>query len=366
VTVADDSNVKVAAADCPAPAATADGRLPFVTVAMPVLNEARFIADTLDMILAQDYPADRIEVIVADAMSSDGTREIVGRYMQDHPRIRLIDNPGRFRAAGLNLAIVNGHGDILICIDGHCHVAPDFIRQEVQLLEEHPDAWSVGGPTVNIGRNTFAKAAAVAMSHPCGVGMATHRFPNYEGYAEGACFPAFHRWVFDRVGLFDEAMVRTEDDELNYRITQAGGRAYVSPRVRYRYYVRDTPRKLFQQYVQYGFWRIPVMRKHKRPTTPRQVVPPLFFLTMLALAVVGMVLGQPIVSAALPVIYLGALTVIGIASIRRVGLKVACLVPLAMATIHFAYAAGILYGLFAAAFLPSAFEPTGIMSQQKR
>ncbi len=98
------------------------------------------------------------------------------------------------------------------------------------------------------------------MSHPVGVGTATHRFSWYEGYVEGACFPAFRRWVFDRVGLFDETMVRTEDDEHNYRIKLAGGKAYVSPRVRYEYYVRDTLGKLFQQYNQYGFWRIPVMR----------------------------------------------------------------------------------------------------------
>ncbi len=117
--------------------------------------------------------------------------------------------------------------------------------------------------------------------------MATHRFPNYEGYVEGAHFPTFRKWIFDRIGKFDENLVRTEDDEFNYRITQAGGKIYVSPRVRYVYYVRDRLGKLFRQYFQYSFWRIPVIRKHKKPTTLRQIVPPLFFLAMFVLAAVG-------------------------------------------------------------------------------
>ncbi len=351
----------------PSPAAEqGTGAQPFVTVAMPVFNEERFIAASLDQVLAQDYPLDRLEVIVADGMSTDRTREIVASYSARHPQVRLIDNPARFRASALNAAIRQAKGDVIICIDGHCEVASDFVRQDIQLLAEHPDAWLVGGPVVHVGRNTFDKAVAIAMSHPFGVGMATHRFHDFEGYAEGAGFPAIRRWVFDRIGMFDEVMVRTEDDELHYRIAQAGGRAYISPRVRYQYFVRDTPKKLFQQYQQYGFWRIPVIRKHKRPTTVRQVIPLAFFLTMIVLAIVGVAVGQPLVALALPAAYVAALALIGLSVVRRAGFKVACLVPVAVATMHVAYAWGMGFGWFAALFRPRAFDPRGTMSQQKR
>src|SRR5262249_39058167 len=149
------------------------------------------------------------------------------------------------------------------------------------------------------------------------------------------------------VGNFDEHLVRNQDDELNYRMTQAGAKIYVSPRVRYVYYVRGKLKQLFRQYFQYSFWRIPVIRKHRRPTTPRQVVPPLFFLTMFILLIVGLVLRNPLVALALPAVYVGALALVGISLIPKVGFRTACLVPVAIATMHFAYALGIGYGLVA-------------------
>jgi succinoglycan biosynthesis protein ExoA len=342
------------------------GEWPRVSLVMPIYNEGPFIAHSLDQALAQDYPADRLEIVVADGMSTDNTRQIVAEYERKHPQVRMVDNPTRFRAAGLNVAIAQSTGDVVICIDGHGQTAPDFVRQNIQLFDEHPEAWSVGGPYQPSGRNAFGKAVAIAMSHPCGVGAATHRYPNYEGYVEGAPFAAIRRWVFDRVGWFDEKLVRTEDDEFNYRIALAGGKIYISPRVRYDYFVRDSVGKLFQQYIQYAFWRIPVVQKHKRPTTARQLIPPLFFLTMIALAIVGAVLRQPIVALALPVAYGAALVLVGISLIPRAGFRVACRVPIAMATMHVAYALGIGYGLFAAVFRPHAWEPSGSMSQQRR
>ena len=229
-------------------------------------------------------------------------------------------------------------------------MATDFVRQNVKLLAEHPEAWVVGGPIVHAAKTRFGKAVAVAMSHPAGVGLATHRFADFEGYVEGAQFPSFRRWVFERVGTFDENLVRNQDDELNYRITQAGGRSYVSPRVKYVYYVRGQLGKLFKQYFHYSFWRIPVLRKHKKPTAPRQMVPPLFFLAIIALAVVGIWTSQPLVALALPALYVAVLLAIAVAAIPRHGASVAILVPVAIATMHVAYAAGMAYGLFALLF----------------
>ncbi len=333
---------------------------------MPVRNEARFIARLLDQLLAQDYPTDRIEIVVADGMSDDGTRDVLERYARQFPRIKVVDNPRRITPAALNAAITAARGEIVARVDGHCEVATDFIRQNVQLFAEHPEAWVVGGPIVHAGKSRFGQAVAVAMSHPAGVGMATHRFENYEGYVEGAQFPTFHRWVFDRIGMFDENLVRNQDDELNYRINQAGGKSYVSPRVKYVYYVRGRVGQLFKQYFHYSFWRIPVIRKHKKPTTLRQVVPPLFFLMMLLLAVSGIWLGQPVVALALPVAYAAALVAIAVSIVPRKGLAVAALMPLALATMHVAYAAGFFYGLFALVFHRGAWNAGGPMTGLSR
>ncbi len=340
--------------------------LPFVTVVMVVRNEAPFMARALELVLAQDYPRDRMEIIVADGLSDDGTRDVLAGYQAKHPFIQVVDNPGRIVASGLNVAIDRAQGELIVRIDGHGQVATDFVSQVVKLMDEHPEAWCAGGPIVHAGTNLFGEAVAVAMSHPLGVGLATHRFEDYEGYVEGAHFPTFRKWIFDRIGKFDEGLVRTEDDEFNYRIAQAGGKVYVSPRVRYVYYVRDRLGKLFRQYFQYSFWRIPVIKKHKKPTTLRQVVPPLFFLAMFVLLGVGIWLRQPWIALALPAIYLIALVAVAISVIPRKGVAVASLVPLAVATMHFAYALGIAYGAFAALFYPKAWDQTGSMSKLNR
>jgi succinoglycan biosynthesis protein ExoA len=340
--------------------------LPFVSVVMVVRNEGPFIARSLEQVLRQDYPRDRMEIIVSDGLSDDNTRAVLAEYQVKYPFIQVVDNHGRIVASGLNVAIDRAQGELIVRIDGHGEVATDFVSQVVQLMEEHPEAWSGGGPIVHAGTNRFGEAVAIAMSHPGGVGLASHRFENYEGYVEGAHFPTFRKWIFERIGMFDEQLVRTEDDEFNYRIAQAGGKIYVSPRVRYVYYVRDRLGNLFRQYFQYSFWRIPVIRKHKKPTTLRQVVPPLFFLAMFALLIVGIWLRQPLVALALPAIYLAALTAIAISVIPRKGLIVASMVPLALATIHFAYALGVGYGVWAMFFHKRAWDQSGTMSALNR
>ncbi len=299
-------------------------------------------------------------------MSDDGTRDILDRYVKQYPRIKIVDNPRRITPAALNAAITAARGDVISRVDGHCEVATDFIRQNVQLFDEHPEAWVVGGPIVHAGKSRFGRAVAVAMSHPAGVGMATHRFENYEGYVEGAQFPTFRQWVFERIGLFDETLVRNQDDELNYRINQAGGKSFVSPRVKYVYYVRDRVSQLFKQYFHYSFWRIPVIRKHKKPTTLRQMVPPLFFLAMLLLAIVGIWQRQPVVALALPVLYATVLVAMGISVMPRKGVAVGLLLPLALATMHVAYATGFYYGLFALFFHRNAWDASGQMTTLSR
>jgi len=333
---------------------------------VPVRNEAGFIANLLAAVFAQDYPGDRLEVIVADGMSTDGTRDILSALQAEHPCLIVVDNPGRIVSTGLNIAVARSTGEIIIRIDGHALIASDFVTENVALLAAHPEAWSVGGPIRHVATTTLGKAVGVAMSHPLGVGNAPHRFPGFEGYVESAQFPAIRRWVFDRVGRFDERLVRNQDDEFNYRICHAGGKIYVSPRVRYSYFVRERLAQLFKQYFQYGFWRIPVVEKHRRPTTLRQLVPTLFYVACVVLAVAGWWWRAPLVAVLLPATYATALLLAGAAGVRSHGFLVSSCVPIAIATMHAGYALGLGYGIWARFFHSDAWDSKGKMAAISR
>ncbi len=344
----------------------AAGVLPSVTVVMAVRNEADYIADAVRAVLDQDYPPDRLDVVIADGASTDGTREILDRFATADERLTVVGNPEQIVPTGLNAAIGRATGEIVIRVDGHCEIDGDFVRQSVALLAEHADAWAVGGPIAHRGRSPFGRAAAYAMSSPIGVGGASHRFEDYEGYSDSVAFPAFRRFVFDRIGLFDENLVRNQDDELNFRITQAGGKTFVSPRVRYRYWVRERPRQLFRQYFQYAFWRIPMLKKHRRPTTLRQVVPPLFFLVMGAATIGGLATRRPVVAVAVPTAYATALTAFGVRSLADLDPAAAARVPLAVAILHTSYAAGWFAGFWAWATGAGAWDRTGTQATLSR
>jgi succinoglycan biosynthesis protein ExoA len=339
---------------------------PFVSVVIPVRNEVAFISGLIDAVLTQDYPRDRIEVVVADGLSTDGTREALTELQARDRRVIVLDNPGRIVPTGLNLAVVRSRGNVIVRVDGHALIASDFIRQNVALLSEHPEAWSVGGPIRHAATTTFGKAVAIAMSHPLGVGNALHRYPEYEGYTEGAQFPAIRRWVFDRIGMFDERLVRNQDDEFNYRIRRAGGKVYVSPRVRYSYFVRARIGQLFKQYFQYGFWRIPVIEKHGRPTTLRQMAPTLFYAACVLLALAGLWWRQPLLAVALPLGYALALVLAASVLVRRNGPRVAAYVPVAIATLHAGYGWGLAYGMWARVFNADAWNTQGKMAAISR
>ena len=324
--------------------------LPFLSVVMPIRNEAPYIRQAVDRVLRQDYPLDRLEVLIMDGMSDDGTREILSEMCREHPQLRMLDNPEQIVATAMNRGVENARGEIIVRIDGHAEVATDFLSQAVKLLDEHPEAWCVGGPFVHVGLNPIGKAAAIAMSHPLGIGAAKHRQASFEGYGEGAYMPAVRRWVYDRIGNYDDTLVRTEDDEFDYRVALAGGKVFISPRVHYEYFTRTSWKKLFQQFFQYSFWRIPVIRKHKRPTTIRQIIPPLFFLVMIGLLIVGAAVRNWWLAFGLPAGYAAALIAIGASYLPKFGWKVSLLVPLAFATIHVSYAWGWVYGVWSLMF----------------
>lgn len=339
---------------------------PFISVIMPIRNEVAFIRESLGAVLEQDYPQEKFEILIADGMSDDGTREIIEELKSNYTNLRLVDNPQRIVPTGFNAALSIAKGEIIVRIDGHAIVAKDFLSRNVELMNEHPEAWSTGGPIIHLAKTDFGKAVAVAMSHKLGVGNASHHFMDYEGYGEGVPFPAIRRWVFERVGNFDESLVRNQDDEFNFRMTEAGGKVFISPKVKYTYFVRERIKQLFRQYFQYGFWRIPVMKKHKQPTTLRQIVPMLFYLTCSLFLIIAIVLRQPLFAVVLPFIYSLALTIAAIQVLPRTSFGVACRVPFAIAALHAGYAFGMMYGFWASVFNRDAWNIAGRISSLSR
>lgn len=255
--------------------------VPFVSVVMPVRNEAGFIARSVSCVLGQDYPGERMEIIVADGCSTDDTGNIIQSLQASHQNLKLITNHGKIAPTGMNAAIKQARGEIIVRVDGHCEIAPDYVRRCVEHLR-NDGVDGVGGPIETIGDTITAQAIAAAMSSPFGVGGSAFRtIKDKTMLTDTVAFPAYTRTIIERAGLYDEELVRNQDDEYNYRMRKLGAKLLLAADVRSRYYSRGSLGKLFKQYFQYGFWKVRVLQKHPRQMSPRQFIPPAFVASLL-------------------------------------------------------------------------------------
>lgn len=238
---------------------------PFITVVMPVRNEARFIADTLGLLRSQDYPKDRFEILVADGMSDDGTRGIVARFAEEDVRVRLLDNPKIRSSAGRNVGFKAGRGEYFVVVDGHCYIPDDQFLRNISDCFEKSGADCLGRPQPldPPGLTPFQQSVALARASRFGHGGDSLIYVDYEGFASpvsnGA---AYRRDVFERVGFVDEDFDACEDVEFNYRVERAGLKAFTSPRLTVRYYPRENLSSLVGQMRRYGQGRTRLYRNH--------------------------------------------------------------------------------------------------------
>lgn len=239
---------------------------------MPCLNEARFIEGCLRSVRAQTYPADRVEILVADGGSTDGTRDVLARLAAEDPRLRVIDNPQRIQSAGLNRIIRASKGSVVVRMDVHAEYAPDYVERCVDALAR-TGADNVGGAQRCAARTRFQQAVCAALGSPLGMGGAAYRDPSREGYVDTVFLGAFRRDVFDRIGLYDEGALTNEDAEMNQRLVQSGGRIYLSRDIHVRYFPRESFPALARQYYRYGFGRARTLLKHRRVLKLRPVLP---------------------------------------------------------------------------------------------
>lgn len=319
----------------------------FVSVIMPVRNEADFIEQSLGAVLTQDYPHELLEVIIADGQSVDGTPQEIARLADSHPDVPVvvIENPGRIVPTGFNLALGRAHGEVIVRVDGHTIVAPDYVRQCVVALQSS-GADNVGGRMEAVSHSRFGEAVSLATSTPFGVGGARFHYSEREEWVDTVYMGAWPRQIFERIGLFDEEQVRNQDDEFNYRLLERNGRILLSPNIRSCYYTRGTPRSLWRQYYQYGYWKVRVMQKHPGQMRPRQFAPPLFATTLLlALALAPFTVAGRWGLALTAGCYAGANVAASALMARRADWRLLPLLTLTFATLHLSYGLGFLTGL---------------------
>jgi glycosyltransferase involved in cell wall biosynthesis len=264
---------------------------PSVSVIIPCRNEAACIESCLSSALMQEMPDGGCEIVVADGMSKDGTREILARMEREAnaqsprsgvPILRLVDNPGLVASCGLNAAIGVARGDIIVRMDAHSEYARDYIVQCVSALES-TGADNVGGPARTKAHSYIENAVAAAYHSPFSVGGARFHNVNYEGPVDTVTYGCWRRETFNKFGYFDEKLVRNQDDEHNLRIIRGRGKIWQSPKIKSWYRPRGSLSALFKQYLQYGYWKVRVIQKHKLPASWRHLVPGGFVLVLLLL-----------------------------------------------------------------------------------
>lgn len=268
-----------------------------LSVICPIYNEEKYIAKCIDSILAQDYPKDDLEVIFVDGMSKDRTREIVAEYTNKYAFIRLIDNPARIVPPAMNIGIRASKGDIIIRLDAHAIFPSNYFSELVKNLIAL-EAENVGGVcrTLPVDDSLVSQSIAAVLSSSFGMGNSHFRIgASNVMEVDTVPFGCFHRSLFERIGYFDEELIRNQDDEFNGRIIKNGGKIYLLPQLVIDYYARDKVHKVWKMFYQYGLFKPLVNRKLGSPATTRQFFPLLF--------VLGLVIGPIISLFYLPLFY---------------------------------------------------------------
>ncbi len=305
-------------------------------------NERDWVRRSIESVFEQDYPAELLDVIVVDGMSDDGSYEILQEMAAENPRLSVLRNPARIVPSSLNRAIRAARGEIIARVDMHTLLADDYISVGVEaLLRTRVD--NVGGPMVKLGGGPVGDAIAAAMSSRFGIGS-YFQFGTEEREADTVYMGMWPKAVFERVGLFDEELVRNQDDEFNYRLRKLGGRVLVTPRMKSQYQNRQSWSKLIKQFYQYGVWKARVLQKHPGQMSLRHFVPPLFDLGVI-LGLLSAPLGPigPALSVGAISAYLLAIAAVAMLSPDTGGSRFRLV--LAFVFIHHAWAIGFLVGM---------------------
>ncbi len=329
-----------------------------VSVVIPMYNAASYVGRCLRSVLEQDYPSEKVEIIVVDGASTDCSVAVVRNFIRDNPRVRLRSNPMRRVCHAFNIGIRDSKGDVVIFVGCRGVLATDFITKCIENLRKVKEAAVVGG-IVRIGYNNFmGKAIGLALSSPFGVSTARYRYATEPQFTDTVQFGAYRREIFDEVGLADEDMIFADDDELNWRIVKADHKIYMNPEIKFLYYPRDSVTALFRQYFGYGRGRAMAVKKHPDRLSIKHLIPSAFVLFLpFGLVLSLLIRGLWIPYVALLGLY-AALSLFFSAKIAaRDGWKLLLVLPVLFLCVHAAYGLGFLRELIGGHRPPKPVAP---------
>jgi len=318
------------------------------SIIMPCRNEEIFISQCIDSIIANNYPHDKLQVLVIDGRSTDRTREIVEGYVKEFPFITLLDNPDKIQTLATNIGICLAEGKFILRMDAHAEYPRDFISKSVSWIKKS-EADCVGGLMVTKPGNKShnAKAISLALSHPFGVGNAHFRIGSQEPkYVDTVPFGCYRKNLFEKVGLFNEKLNRTDDIEFNLRLKKAGGKILLVPEIQSYYYARSNLWELVKQNFGNGFWILYSLRFAKIPFSGRHLVPFSFILSLLGTYLLSL-LYQPFIYLFVAIlgIYLLVNVLFSLKLSLKHGLKYFPFLVASFLTLHFSYGFGSLWGI---------------------
>ena len=315
-----------------------------ISVILPIRNEKQFIEKTLTSITNQKFDGE-LEIIISDGLSNDGTLDIIKQFQKKYRYIKLVRNYAKTVPVGFNKALSIAKGDIIIRVDGHSTLEPDFINNCIKMLNEK-NASCVGGPTKHFSNNFIGRNISIAQCSYFGAGGASFRTGVSKGkYVNTLAFGAYKRAEFLKVGAYDEELIRNQDEELNYRIVKNGGKIWIDPSIKSIYYVRNSILKLFNQYFYYGFYKVRVIQKIKSIFSLRHFVPAIFVSTLILFTVIAIF--QKIFW---PIFFLGGIYLFmnitfSIYELIKSKSKSLVILPVIYFIMHLSYGIGFLAGL---------------------
>ena len=306
---------------------------PFVSIIIPCRDEEKFIKECINSIIANDYPKERLEILIVDGMSEDRTREIVKSYIEKYPYIKLLNNSQKYTPFALNIGIKQAKGEIIMRMDAHATYKNDYISKCLKYLNEYK-ADNVGGIWITMSKkNTLVgKSIAFALSHPFGAGNAYYRMGGQQEPKEVDTVPfgCYKREVFDKIGLFNENLVRSQDMEFNLRLKKAGGKILLVPNIVSYYYPKSNLKDFFLHNFEDGVWAIYPLKFVKAPLRLRHYIP-LFFVLTLPLSIWPYILVSLFFSFKITLI--------------KKDVRLFFVMPLVFSVRHFGYGLGSVWGL---------------------
>lgn len=321
-----------------------------VSIIVPCFNEEATIGLLLDSLYHQTFPRQQMEILIADGLSTDKTRDEIHKFVANHADMQVVvlDNPRRSIPSGLNTALREAKGDFIVRVDAHSKPYPDYVEHCVAALKSELGD-NVGGiwEILPGGDGWIARSIAAAASHPLGVGDARYRVGGDAQAVDTVPFGSYHRSLIEKIGYFDESLLTNEDYEFNVRIREAGGTVWFDPSIRTGYYARADIASLARQYFRYGYWKGRMLLRYPNTIRWRQLLPPLFILAMIALLILSVFWsGATLILLAMIGVYILILVAAGVLlALKKGDLSLIIGFPMAAVTMHLSWGSALLWSI---------------------